>query len=331
MKKNLFFAATIISLFSNQAISSVGGKAELSEDLSSVVSIGYFAYNLASVGTPIDYDQVCTGTVIAPQKVLTTAGCALSLKSQKEIDPDITFVVLNGRNNLNPRSIFSKNNLDTTQAYENLGAETRKITGFAVHPRYKGNKLNVWGAQNGPDLGIITIEKPFSWATPMKLASKKTLADLGDYTALTFSGFGLMPSNRLAKNLQSIELKTLPRSRCLSIGKSIEKVVKDKTGQPKRNNFNGPSPTQLCTLSDDEAFPCTAQGDWGGPLTIKNKDGDRELIGVSSWSFYEENISPFFGGYTCGTRDRLGARSLNGFEKPSEFMQFIEDHTRLEL
>ncbi len=201
-----------------------------------------------------NFIQICTGAVVAPNKILTAGHCAFSSKagrSQRAKPEEI--IVLVGANNVNFRG--GDRTLSTLSSDAN---EALRVAEVAVHEQYEGPDRAV------PfDFAVLTLETSTT-ATPARLAppSSCALASLPEVDFVTAVGYG---ANTTTDTFTGTGIfRELP----------IEVLDANCVGSNK-------------CLKDREIFAAgfgntnPAAGDSGSPLFVETEEG-QILVGVMS-------------------------------------------------
>jgi secreted trypsin-like serine protease len=188
----------------------------------------------------------CTGTLIAPDRVLTAGHC---------LD---NFAPTNFRVHIGPLH---------NPGWTGGGVATR---GFSVEPRFKESfpfaHRSPQNAIAQYDVGIILLEQPVTGVTPVKLG---TSADDKVGTHGSLFGYGLHTSNPrdFSTLLRTGDLSVIAASKC---ERAYPKAI---------------IASELCTQdlkSKRAPLVQACPGDSGGPTLISTPDGPVE-IGITSW------------------------------------------------
>ena len=188
----------------------------------------------------------CTGTLIAPDRVLTAGHC---------LD---NFSPINFRVHIAPAH---------NPGWTDGGLATR---GFAVEPRFKESfpfaHRSPQNAIAQYDVGIILLEQPVTGVTPVKLG---TSADDKVGTSGSLFGYGLHTSTPrdFSTALRTGDLSVISASKC---AQAYPKAI---------------IASELCTQdlkSKRAPLVQACPGDSGGPTLVSTPDGPVE-IGITSW------------------------------------------------
>jgi len=188
----------------------------------------------------------CTGTLIAPDRVLTAGHCL---------------------DNFTPSNFRVHIGTATNPGFSDGGVETR---GFAVEPRFKESFPFAHRAPQNAiaqfDVGIILLAQPVTGVTPVKLG---TPADEKVGTTGSLFGYGIHTSSPrdFSTTLRTGDLTIISASKC---AKAYPKAI---------------IASELCTQdlkSKRAPFVQPCPGDSGGPTLVRTPDGPVE-IGITSW------------------------------------------------
>jgi secreted trypsin-like serine protease len=192
----------------------------------------------------------CTGTLIAPDRVLTAGHCV------QGADPG-RFGVVVGADAHNPAQVPK--------------ASIHRAREFAIHPGYK---LAFPFAKNSPqnatavdDVAIIVLSKPVEGIAPIAIAGPADAALEAPGAPVRLLGYGQIGRFQRAPALQGGSLSVISAARCR---RSYPKAI---------------HPTDLCAL-DLDGNPTLTQpcpGDSGGPLIAQGPNGPVQ-VGVTSWA-----------------------------------------------
>jgi secreted trypsin-like serine protease len=202
--------------------------------------------NVADVPFIASLPNGCTGTLIAPDRILTAGHCL---------------------DNFSPANFRVHIGAAHNPGFSNGGVPVR---GFAVEPRFKESfpfaHRSPQNAIAQYDVGIILLAQPVTGVTPVKLG---TPADEKVGTTGSLFGYGIATSSPhdFSTSLRTGELTVISASKC---AKAYPKAI---------------IASELCTqdLKRKRApFVQPCPGDSGGPTLVRTPDGPVE-IGITSW------------------------------------------------
>jgi secreted trypsin-like serine protease len=197
----------------------------------------------------------CTGTLIAPDRVLTAGHCV------DGVDPE-RFGVVVGADAHNPAHVPR--------------TAVHRAREFAIHPGYT---LAFPFARDSPqnatavdDVAIIVLTKPVEGIAPITIAGPADAALEAPGTSVRVLGYGEIGNLVRPPALQSGTLAVLSATRC-------------------REAYPGAiHATDLCALdvADDDKITQPCPGDSGGPLIAQGPAGPVQ-VGVTSWASEVKN------------------------------------------
>ncbi|TML07111.1 MAG: serine protease [Actinobacteria bacterium] len=232
----------------------------------------------------------CTGTLIAPDRVLTAGHCL------SEFTP-VGFSVIVGRDG-NALVPFGRNRFQA--AIANGGIPAR---GFSVNPGFKESFPFAHRAPQNAialnDVGVILLDRPVTDVAPVKVAGPADATDERVGEAASIFGYGLAgPSFRSQpRSLKSGAMTVISPSACRrSYPHAI--VASEICGQDLTSR--GTPLVQACP------------GDSGGPFIRQTASGPVQ-IGITSWG-------PEVKDAKCGRRHLPGV-----YTRTSSFASFIND------
>jgi hypothetical protein len=205
--------------------------------------------------------NVCTGTLIAPQVVLTAAHCFADLSQRMQIDidelRDITHIG------------FGTSVIKSFDAAVSAGIELRKVVKLAVHPKHRVNSFGEARTSPMHDVAVLKLEAiaPDS-AKVAKLATEA--GTLIKDMSLDFAGFGVINGRDFMHATQLMKTRV-------------------KIDKPNFSN------TQFSYTITGGRTACS--GDSGGPAYLTDLDASGSLVvfGVTSWG---DRTCTQFGVYT---------------------------------
>ena len=202
----------------------------------------------------------CTGTLIAPDRILTAGHCLT------EFTP-VGFSVLVGRDG-NALVPFGANRFQAAIAQGGIPAR-----GFSVNPGFKESFPFAHRApQNAialDDVGLILLSRPVTGITPVQLAGASDRADERVGAQASIFGYGLTgPSFRSQpRSLQTGRMSVISPNAC---GRAYPHAI---------------IPSEICGQDLSATRPPLVQacpGDSGGPFIRPTANGPVQ-IGVTSW------------------------------------------------
>jgi hypothetical protein len=253
--------------------------------------------------TTADYQElnIGTGTLVAPNKVLTAAHV---------IDPNLDGMI--EVKDLSKYSFELGDNLDKGSDH------SLKIDQITLHPSWKAVKANRVSSNNGQDipnprydLAVLTLSSDFTEVAPVKvspdvpelsdnaslLGKKGTLIGYGDYGNPTADPDNSDGSRRAAENIIDSADNGLIRFDYDSTDPLIQKNNDQGFNSP---NLDGSFP-ELTSVPDSSPKPISleggiAPGDSGGPLLVES-DLEPVVVGVASEFIDPESSEPSLSGY----------------------------------
>jgi trypsin len=192
--------------------------------------------------------ETCTGTVIAPNVILTAAHCAEDVSTSTLDDPS-NFAVVTG-------------SLDWTDA---ATRQVSAVSELIVHT-YVALTVQDYGINIIGDAALLVLSTPTT-APPIALADSSDLALIQPGVAADFAGWGLTDGSDQSSSPDALqEASTVVQSDlyCTSIDAYFA------------------STAQLCTLDVPADDTGTCSGDSGGPLVAQTTNGTWVEIGLTS-------------------------------------------------
>lgn len=241
-----------------------------------------------------------TGTLVAPNKVLTAAHV---------IDPNLDGVI--EVKDLSKYSFELGDNLDA-------GADhSLKIEQVSLHPAWTASKDNrisdVDASGDSPnaryDLAVLTLSDDFTEIDPLKVApnvpnladnesflgKKGTLVGYGDFGSPTASSINNDGQRRAAENIIDSADNGIIR---LDYDSTYSFAQKNNDQGLSSPDLDGSSP-ELFPVEDSSPKPIPleggiAPGDSGGPLLVES-DADSVVVGIASEFLNTESLFPISG------------------------------------
>ncbi|MEM1294009.1 MAG: autotransporter domain-containing protein [Verrucomicrobiota bacterium] len=198
----------------------------------------------------------CTGTLVAPDKVLTAAHCIPGVVGHQFI--------------LGPRAT--------------VASEIRTITGAVRHPKYKGKN-------SGFDIGILFLDQPITSVAPRGISGKNASGKTGTFVGYgdTGNGFNLKNGNAIKRYAQSKIDVLVPRNFSDKSDRGAYYLDFDRPGNSDFNTLK----TELGFSSSSKPLNRegdTAPGDSGGPLLSGGA-----IVGVTSAGFNPKGSESEYG------------------------------------
>jgi secreted trypsin-like serine protease len=188
----------------------------------------------------------CSGTVVAPNVVLTAGHCVEDIVTGQRTPP-AQYTVVTGSRDVRDKTL----------------RQISKVTRTAVNPDF--NRFKVHG-----DAGLLFLATPTT-APPVTLAGPADAALLGPGTPAWIAGWGLSgkpPKLKLSPILRRGATFVQPRIFCRNHVRVFYPFF----------NFS----SQLCTITPPGFSVGTCHGDSGGPALAFREDGTPVQIGVTS-------------------------------------------------
>lgn len=188
----------------------------------------------------------CSGTVIAPNLVLTAGHCVEDIETGKKT-PAAQYVVVTGSSDIRKAAL----------------RQVSKVSRTIIYPAF--NRFKVHG-----DAGLLVLATPTT-VPPIALAGPTDAALLAPNTPAYIAGWGL-----------SGTLRKLKRTPVLRRGATFvqERLYCRNHARAYYPFFNYSS--QLCTITPPGFSIGTCHGDSGGPALAFREDGTPVQIGITS-------------------------------------------------
>lgn len=188
----------------------------------------------------------CSGTVIAPNLILTAGHCVEDIETGKKTPP-AQYVVVTGSSDIRDAAL----------------RQVSKVSRTIIYPTF--NRFKVHG-----DAGLLVLTTPTT-APPVALAGPTDAALLAPDTPTFIAGWGL-----------SGTLRKLKRTPVLRRGATFvqERLYCRDHARAYYPFFNYSS--QLCTITPPGFSIGTCHGDSGGPALAFREDGTPVQIGITS-------------------------------------------------
>lgn len=201
-------------------------------------------YNDPGQDSGYQLQQFCSGTLVAPNIVLTAAHCLVDFATQLHTTADH---IAN-----NTRVGFG---LSVGSDTDSNGVEFQDVKTYAVHPDYvNGSVSNVRQAMS--DVAVLKLRRNApSSAVPAKLITDGSLVQSG--VSVTVEGFGYTSIN--------------PVERATAMNR-LSFVIGSPHFNPTQFVVGGTATMSLC------------HGDSGSPAYLKLADGSYGILGVASWT-----------------------------------------------
>lgn len=177
---------------------------------------------------------VCTGSLISPSIVLTSAHCQWG--------------------NLVTAQVGRYDTTDETESYEE-----RKIVSAQSHPNWDEHRLT-------NDILLLKLEAPVVGVEIVKLAT--TEISLSEKQTLISIGYGIGADGRIHEKLQDVDLEYVPNDICQNFsgkmpGRDCDEVVEISYSEILTDDL-------MCTHFSDDNRRDFCHGDSGGPLLTRN-------------------------------------------------------------